>query len=77
MSAPRRAAAHPAVVLFLCLFAAQSGFLVLGPVLTQVADDLGVTPAAVGQVRTGSGIAGAVAAIVLIALRPRVGPRAL
>jgi MFS transporter, DHA1 family, inner membrane transport protein len=71
----RRAAAHPAVVLFVALFTAQAGFLVLGPVMTRVADDFDVSTAAVGQVRTMSGVAGALAAVALIGLRPRIGPR--
>src|SRR4029077_866376 len=54
-----------AVTLFLCLFAAQAGLIVLTPVLSEVADDLNVSTAAAGQLRTGSGLAAGLAAILL------------
>ena len=57
------------VILFLCLFAAQSGAIALSPVLVEVADDLDVSTASAGQLRT---IAGLVAGITALAL-PRVG----
>jgi predicted MFS family arabinose efflux permease len=53
------------VVLFLCLFAAQTGLIVLTPVLSKVADDLDVSTAAAGQLRTVSGLAAGLAAVVL------------
>ena len=59
------------VVLFLCLFAAQSGAIALSPVLVEVADDLDVSTASAGQLRT---IAGLVAGMTALAL-PRVGGR--
>ena len=54
-----------AVTLFLCLFAAQAGLIVLTPVLSEVADDLDVSTAAAGQLRTVSGLAAGLAAILL------------
>jgi predicted MFS family arabinose efflux permease len=53
------------VALFLCLFAAQSGLIVLTPVLSKVADDLDVSTAAAGQLRTVSGLAAGTAALLL------------
>jgi predicted MFS family arabinose efflux permease len=65
--APRwgRAEAAVGVALFLCLFAAQSGLIVLTPVLSRVADDLDVSTAAAGQLRTVSGLAAGMAAVLL------------
>jgi predicted MFS family arabinose efflux permease len=60
-----RAQAAVGVALFLCLFAAQAGLIVLTPVLSQVADDLDVSTAAAGQLRTVSGLAAGLAAIAL------------
>jgi DHA1 family inner membrane transport protein len=60
-----RAQAAVGVALFLCLFAAQSGLIVLTPVLSKVADDLDVSTAAAGQLRTVSGLAAGLAAVVL------------
>ena len=54
-----------AVALFLCLFAAQSGLIVLTPILSKVADDLDVSTAAAGQLRTVSGLAAGLAAVLL------------
>jgi predicted MFS family arabinose efflux permease len=53
------------VALFLCLFAAQSGLIVLTPVLSKVADDLDVSTAAAGQLRTVSGLSAGLAALAL------------
>ena len=60
-----RAQAAVGVALFLCLFAAQSGLIVLTPVLSKVADDLDVSTAAAGQLRTVSGLAAGLTAIAL------------
>jgi predicted MFS family arabinose efflux permease len=60
-----RAHAAVGVALFLCLFAAQSGLIVLTPVLSKVADDLDVSTAAAGQLRTVSGLAAGLAAVAL------------
>jgi DHA1 family inner membrane transport protein len=53
------------VALFLCLFAAQSGVIVLTPVLSKVANDLDVSTAAAGQLRTVSGLAAGLTALAL------------
>jgi predicted MFS family arabinose efflux permease len=68
---------HPIPVLFLSLFAAQAGFLVLAPILPAVAHDLGVSTAAAGQLRTVSGLAGGITAIALTFLGGGAGPRRL
>jgi predicted MFS family arabinose efflux permease len=54
-----------AVSLFLSLFAAQAGLIVLTPVLSKVANDLDVSTATAGQLRTASGLAAGAAAIAL------------
>jgi DHA1 family inner membrane transport protein len=59
-------------ILFLCLFAAQSGLIALSPVLVQVASDLDVSTATAGQLRTISGLAAGVTALALV----RMGRRA-
>jgi MFS transporter, DHA1 family, inner membrane transport protein len=60
-----RAQVAVGVALFLCLFAAQAGLIVLTPVLSEVANDLDVSTAAAGQLRTVSGLAAGLAALVL------------
>jgi DHA1 family inner membrane transport protein len=57
------------VTLFLCLFAAQAGLIVMSPVLVEAANELDVSTARAGQLRTVTGLAAAVAALTL-------GPRA-
>ena len=52
-------------VLFLCMFAAQAAFLVLGPLLPDLAREFGTTTAVAGQLRTVSGVAGGIAALAL------------
>lgn len=55
------------VILFACLFAAQTSLLVLSPILSQVASDLGVSTAATGQLRAISGgVAGVVALLIMV-----------
>src|SRR4051812_39436646 len=68
---------HPAAVLFLCLFAAQAGFLALGPILPAIAHDFGLSSAVIGQLRVASGVAGGLTALALALNPPRHGPRAL
>lgn len=68
---------HPAAVLFLCLFAAQAGFLALGPLLPAIARDFGVSSAVAGQLRVASGVAGGLTALALALRPPWRGPRAL
>jgi predicted MFS family arabinose efflux permease len=70
MGALRARLAGPSLVLFACLFASQAGLLVLSPILPDVAREFGVSTAAAGQLRTLSGLAGGVTA-VLLALAPR------
>jgi predicted MFS family arabinose efflux permease len=65
-------ATTPAVILFACFFAAQSGYLALTPVLTSVAAAFDISTAAAGQVRT---VAAAVAVLTAI-LVGTVGRRA-
>jgi predicted MFS family arabinose efflux permease len=60
-----RAQAAVGVALFLCLFAAQAGLIVLTPALSEVADDLDVSTAAAGQLRTVSGLTAGLTAILL------------
>lgn len=60
-------------VLFLCLFAAQAGAIALSPVLVEVAQDLDVSTATAGQLRTIAGLVAGVTALTLTHLRARVG----
>jgi len=64
-------------VVFACLFASQSALLVLSPALVEVARDLGVSTATAGQLRSISGAAGGVTAIVLATMARRAGLREL
>jgi MFS transporter, DHA1 family, inner membrane transport protein len=63
---------RPAPILFACFFAAQSGYLALTPVLTDVAGAFDVSTAAAGQVRT----VAAVVAVATAILAGTVGRRA-
>ena len=51
----------------MCAFAAQAGFLTLSPILPDVAAEFGSSNAAVGQLRTLSGLIGGVVALYLFA----------
>lgn len=66
-----------ATTLALCLFASQSGTLVLSPILVDVAQDFGVSTAAAGQLRSISGAVAAAAALSVGALAARLGLRRL
>jgi predicted MFS family arabinose efflux permease len=68
---------QPAPILFLALFASQAGFLVLTPVLPDLARELGVSTATAGGLRIGSGLAGGVAALTLTLAGRRLGLRDL
>ncbi|WP_435060853.1 MFS transporter [Amycolatopsis thermoflava] len=57
--------------LFACLFAVQASLLALTPILTPVAQDLGVPDTAAGLLRAVSGAAAAAVAIALVATRRR------
>jgi predicted MFS family arabinose efflux permease len=70
-----RAHAAVGVALFLCLFAAQTGLIVLTPVLSEVADDLDVSTAAAGQLRTVSGLTAGLMAVLLGSVGRRLSLR--
>ena len=60
-------------VLFLCLFAAQAAVIAMSPVLVDAASDLDVSTATAGQLRTITGLAAGITALLLGALAGRVG----
>ena len=62
--------ASPSLVLFLALFASQAGVLVLSPILSEVAEDFGVSIAAAGL-----RIFAAPLAAVVAPRRPSADPR--
>jgi predicted MFS family arabinose efflux permease len=76
-SVARHAHAGVSAILFLCLFAAQGGLIALSPVLVEAASDLGVSTATAGQLRTISGLAAGVTALLLASVARRVGLRQL
>ena len=73
----RDAFASPSLVLFLALFASQSGVLVLSPILSDVADDFGVSIATAGQLRIVAAPLAAVVALAAGRALVRFSPRAL
>jgi DHA1 family inner membrane transport protein len=73
----REALSSPSLVLFLALFASQSGVLVLSPILSDVAEDFGVSIAAAGQLRILAAPLAVVAALAAGRLLTRYSPRAL
>jgi predicted MFS family arabinose efflux permease/ribosomal protein S18 acetylase RimI-like enzyme len=73
----RQALASPSLVLFLAFVASQAGVLVLSPILSDVADDFGVSIAAAGQLRILAAPLAVVAALVAGRLLTRYSPRAL
>jgi predicted MFS family arabinose efflux permease len=68
---------HPAVVLFACLFASQAALLVLSPTLVEIANEFDVSTATAGQLRSLSGAAGGVTALLLATASERPGLREL
>jgi DHA1 family inner membrane transport protein len=64
-------------VLFLSLFAAQAGLIVVQPVLAQIASDFSVATATAGQLRAVSGLAAGIMALVVAPLAGRLGLREL
>ena len=68
---------RPVIALFLCLFANQSGTLVLSPILVEVARDFDVSTAAAGQLRAISGVAAGTTALAIGMLARRAGLRRL
>jgi predicted MFS family arabinose efflux permease len=73
----RDALSSPSLVLFLALFASQSGVLVLSPILSDVAEDFDVSIAAAGQLRILAAPLAAVVALVVARALVRFSPRAL
>ncbi len=73
----QRPPVSPGSVAFVSLFAAQAGLLTLSPILPSVARDFGVTTAAAGQLRTLLGLVGGIAALAVVLVGRRVGPRRL
>jgi predicted MFS family arabinose efflux permease/GNAT superfamily N-acetyltransferase len=69
--------ASPSLVLFLAFVASQAGVLVLSPILSDVADDFGVSVAAAGQLRILAAPLAVVAALAAGRLLTRFSPRAL
>ena len=72
-SEPAAVGSRPAVeigptvaVLFGCLFTVQASLVVLSPILPLIASDLRITVAAVGQLRTISGIVAAAIAVAMV-----------
>ena len=65
------------IALFLTLFASQSGVIALSPVLTKVAGDLDVSASTAGQLRTISGLAAGVTALLLARIARRLSLRSL
>src|SRR5215207_9466707 len=61
------------VTLFLCLFASQAAVIAMSPVLADAASDLHVSTATAGQLRTITGLAAGVTALMLGAVAGRVG----
>jgi predicted MFS family arabinose efflux permease len=61
---------RPSPIAFLCLFTSQAALLVLSPILPDIAREFGVSTATAGQLRSISGAAGGLTA-VLLALAPR------
>lgn len=62
-----------ALSLSLCVFAAQSGLIVLSPVVARVAADFNVSTAVVGQLRSVAGFAAGLASLALPAMARRLG----
>jgi DHA1 family inner membrane transport protein len=65
------------IALFLTLFAGQSGVIALSPVLTNVGGDLEVSASTAGQLRTISGLAAGVTALMLARVARRLSLRSL
>lgn len=67
----------PGLTLFLALFAAQAGIVVLSPILPDLAADLGVSTSTAGQLRAISGIVAGLTALCMGPIGRRVGIRDL
>lgn len=77
ITAPNRSARATAAVLFGSLFTVQASLVALSPIISEVAADLHVSIAVVGQLRTVSGLAAVTVAVVLLAVRWRWDLRAM
>jgi predicted MFS family arabinose efflux permease len=64
-----------AAALFLSFFSAQASFVVLAPVLPELAREFGISVAQAGQLRTAAAVGGAVVAIALTPFARRIGIR--
>lgn len=71
-TALRVESAPVALVLFLCLFAAQSAVIVMAPLLAEAAADLDVSTSTAGQLRTITGLVAGVTALLSGAIVRRV-----
>jgi predicted MFS family arabinose efflux permease len=67
----------PSVVLFLALFSSQAGVLVLSPILSDVADEFGVSVSAAGQLRIVAAPLSALVVVVAARLLRRYSARAV
>jgi predicted MFS family arabinose efflux permease len=77
-SEPRtKTLASPSVVLFLTLFASQTGILVMSPILSDIASDFGVSIAQAGQLRILAAPLAAAVALTTARALARFSPRAL
>jgi len=68
---------RPVVILFLALFTSQAGFLVLTPILSDLANDLHVSTATAGGLRIASGLTGGAVALAVSVVGRRLGLRDL
>jgi predicted MFS family arabinose efflux permease len=68
---------QPAPILFLALFTSTASFLVLTPILPQLAGDLGVSTATAGGLRIASGLTGGLVALTLAVAGRHLGLRDL
>src|SRR5262245_32085585 len=73
----RDALSSPSLVLFLALFASQSGVLVLSPILSDIAEEFDVSIATAGQLRIFATPLAAVVALVGARALVRFSPRVL
>ena len=71
----RRRFRSVSIALFLCLFASQAALIAMSPVLARAASDLHVSTAAAGQLRTITGLAAGITALMLGARRCARRPR--
>jgi predicted MFS family arabinose efflux permease len=74
---PRIPRPGTAALLFTCLFAVQAAFLTVAPILPELSREFGISTAAGGQLRAVSGLSGAAAALLTIAVRRRMCVRRL